>query len=121
MADGDENATPDGADYAKMAFPDETPGQFIERLVNGNPAKHGTPEPVRKRIAVSTAYPAAEAAEKEIAAQDQRIRDVGGDPDEMMPGNRPRYTVDEDGNVKDHDTGAVHYLNPKAPEAPDAA
>lgn len=105
--------TNDGVDIAPDAasqmFPDETTEEAVSRIVAGNPQKHSTTLEERLRRAEAQARREAplDVAEQMYIA---RVKEIGGDPDEIMVGNKPRYTMDEDGNVKDHETGTVYLL-----------
>lgn len=105
--------TNDGVDIAPDAasqmFPDETTEEAVSRIVAGNPQKHSTTLEERLRRAEAQARREAplDVAEQMYIA---RVKEIGGDPDEIMVGNKPRYTMDEDGSVKDHQTGTVHRL-----------
>ena len=106
MADDIEFDAKSGQDE----FPDETPEEAVARIVAQNPAKHGTTLETRleRARAAVTRMLAAGADLSNLSAEDATIVAIGGDPNEMMVGNKPRYTVQEDGSVKDHETGEVH-------------
>ena len=89
-------------------FDQRTTEQVVADIVSAEPAKHGVTLAERlKRAKDAATFDSTD-------EDDAKIRAVGGDPDELLPGNRPRYTVDEDGNVKDHQTGEVHVGGNKA-------
>ena len=91
-------------------FPEETAEEAVARIVAQNPQKHGVTvqERMARARAAVTRMLAAGADLSDLSAEDATIIAIGGDPNEMMTGNKPRYTVDEAGNVKDHETGEVH-------------
>ena len=89
-------------------FERRTTEQVVADIVSAEPAKHGVTLAERlKRAKDAATFDSTD-------EDDAKIRAAGGDPDELLPGNRPRYTVDEEGNVKDHQTGEVHMGGNKA-------
>lgn len=101
----------DPAIAAKL-FPERSADEVVSDIVAVNPEKHSLPVAERIRRAKAAAVARGSAADEEEAFYRACVTEVaGGDPDEMLPGNKPRYTVDDDGNVKDHDTGTIHYLS----------
>lgn len=99
-------------DLGAQLFTDETAEEAVARIVAQNPEKHGVTLEQRKaraRAAIARML-AAGADLSNLSAEDALIVAVGGNPNEMMVGNKPRYTVDEAGNVKDHETGEVHRV-----------
>lgn len=101
-------------DLGAEMFGEETTEDAVARIVARDPGKHGVTLGERKARAAEAARRLAP-TEDEQATYERRVREIGGDPDEMMVGNKPRYTMDEDGNVKDHETGDT-YITP-APAA----
>ena len=88
-------------------FLEETTEEAVSRIVAQDPQKHGVTLEQRKARATELARRMIP-TEDEQARYERRVREIDGDPDAMMVGNKPRYTMDEDGNVKDHETGEVH-------------
>ena len=87
--------------------PGKTTAEIVADIVESDPAKHGVTLEERLRRARARAGSGDEAAWE--AFYRARIEEIGGDPDEMMAGNKPRYTVDEEtGAVKDHELGLIH-------------
>lgn len=39
---------------------------------------------------------------------EEHCRSYGLDPEELLQGNKPRYTMGDDGEIKDHETGKVY-------------
>lgn len=97
---------------------ERTTEQIIEELARAAPQKHGVPLARRLEFAQAAAkqgQPDALDAELEQQIYESRVYEIGGDPDEMLPGNKPRYTMGENYEIKDHATGAVHaYELPNA-------
>ena len=94
----------------EQLLPDRTPEEIVQALVDANPAKHGLT--LAQRLARVLAL-----AKRDNLPDDYqrvyelRVEQIGGDPDEMLPGNKPRYTMDEETlAIKDHETGRVHHL-----------
>ena len=85
-----------------------TTEQVVAEIAAANPHKHDTPVEERKRRARARAAPIDISS---FAVEDQLIIAAGGDPNEMMPGNKPRWTVADEADangsrtVKDHLTG----------------
>lgn len=110
------NDKPDGPGLdpaiAAKLFPDRPVDEVVADIVAANPEKHGMTLEERIRRAKAAAVARGSAADEEEALYRACVTELAhGDPDEMLPGNKPRYTVDDDGNVKDHDTGKIHYLS----------
>ena len=96
-----------GDDALLKMFPQRSTEEVVAEIVASDPRRHGVPVAERLRMAREAAaggdYNAWEVFYR------GRVIEIGGDPDAMQPGNKPRYTVDEEtGDVKDHDTGEVH-------------
>lgn len=89
-------------------MPDETIDEAVARLVAADPIKHGMTLAQREARAISAAKLLAAPIDEAEEAFNARVREIGGDPDEMMVGNKPRYTMDEFATVKDHLTGETH-------------
>ena len=89
--------------------------EIVADMVARNPL-HSTPVQLREQIAVSIARHGAKADILEQRVYEARVQQIGGDPDEMLPGNKPRYTMNEDFYVKDHFTGEVHPYPPVVAE-----
>ena len=91
------------ADLRPGLFPEETAEEAVARIVAQNPQKHGVT--VEERIARAKAWAARMTANGHdlsgLSAEDALIVSVGGNPNEMMVGNKPRWTVDGD-TIKDH-------------------
>ncbi len=99
--------------WSEQLFPDETTEEALARIVAQAPLKHGVTLEQRKARAAALFSRVGYVDQAELTAEDARIVEIGGDPNEMLPGNKPRYTVDEAGNVKDHETGEVHIATPQ--------
>ena len=103
-------------DLGTQLFPEETAEEAVARIVAQNPQKHGVT--VQERMARArdavTRMLAAGADLSNLSAEDALIVSVGGDPNEMMVGNKPRWTVDGD-RIKDHleekEYGAIPILS----------
>jgi hypothetical protein len=89
---------------ADRMFPNRPTEEIIAELAAKRPDKHGIPLAERLRRVREAAGGEDDAWEGFYRA---RVLEIGGDPDEMLPGNKPRYTVEEDGSVKDHLTSKV--------------
>ena len=86
-------------------FGHKTTDELLASMAAANPAKHGVTVAERLRRARELAE-----AFDDLSVDDQLIVAAGGDPEEMLPGNKPRWTVaapDKSGSctVKDHLTG----------------
>jgi hypothetical protein len=104
---------------AQKMFPDRSTDEVVADIVAAEPGKHSTSLAERMRRAQEAASAGNEDAWEGFARA--RVSEIGGDFDEMMPGNKPRYTVEENGDVKDHDTGTVHKaIQETAPAALEA-
>ena len=88
------------ADLRPGLFPEETAEEAVARIVARNPQKHGFPVEERERRAKLAAIRESRDLSG-LDADDALIVSVGGDPLEMMTGNKPRWTVDGD-SIKDH-------------------
>jgi len=108
MTTNRDDATAPIADSAvgKKMFPDRATEEVVAEIVAAEPGKHSTLLAERMRRARAAASAGDEDAWEGFARA--RVSEIGGDFDEMMPGNKPRYTVEDNGDVKDHDTGTVH-------------
>jgi len=84
-----------------------TTEEIVADMVARNP-KHSTPVQLREQIAVSIARHGAKADILEQRVYEARVEQIGGDPDELLPGNKPRFTMNEDFYIKDHSTGIVY-------------
>jgi hypothetical protein len=92
---------------AEKLLGDRTEDEIINDTVASDPRRHSTP--VMQRLLAARRTAGTVDMDEWEAIYRARIIEIGGDPDEFMPGNKPRYTVDEEtGVVKDHETGAVH-------------
>lgn len=111
----DPNAPIADAGVAAKMFPERSTEEVIADIVASQPAKHGTTLAERLQRAREAANAGDEDAWEAFARQ--RVREIGGDFDEMLPGNKPRYTVEENGDVKDHDQGVVHSAFTTPPPA----
>ena len=103
------------AAVAQKMFPDRSTAEVVADIVAAEPGKHNVPLAERLRRAQQSASAGDEDAWEAFCRA--RISEIGGDFDEMLPGNKPRYTVEENGDVKDHDTGQVHKAIEEAPPA----
>jgi len=95
-------------------LPDRTPEEIIADAVATNPRKHGAPVDLLKH---RTAIRALREARREAGQDDDwqelfelRCRQLGIDADAMLPGNKPRFTMDENYAIKDHETGEIRPL-----------
>ena len=108
MANEDLDGSPPPEQIEEL-LPSRTTEEIVAALVSGNP-KHSIT--LAKRVAQMTAFLKHEGPDQADDYQrlyELRVEQIGGDPDEMMTGNRPRYTMDEDSlAVKDHETGTVY-------------
>ena len=104
-------------DEAENLLPSRTTEEIVQALVDSKPKHNIT---LAQRIAQMTAL-----AKRDNEPDDYqriyelRVEQIGGDPDEMMGGNRPRYTMDEDMTIKDHETGEMHHVLREDNGAPD--
>lgn len=94
-------------------YDEESTEEVLEKMLARNPEKHSTTAEERARRAV-----AARRSELNDASLDEantiyerRVRECGGDPDATMGGNRPRWTMDEDQTVYDHETKQKYKLD----------
>ena len=78
---------------------ERTTEEVVADIIAKDPAAHGVTIEQRKRSARAQALDLSN-----LTADDALIVSLGGDPDETMGGNRPRWTVDGD-IIKDHLTG----------------
>lgn len=98
-------------------FGHKTTDELLASMAAANPAKHGVTVAERLRRAREFAE-----AFDDLSVDDQIISDAGGDPEEMLPGNKPRWTVDNAGTVRDHLTGTDHPgRQPETPPSQDPA
>lgn len=92
-----------GGTFDPKALPglgaERTTEEVVADIVAKDPAAHGVTLEERKRRARAQALDLSN-----LSADDALIVSIGGDPDETMGGNRPRWTVDGD-TIKDHVTG----------------
>lgn len=88
-------------DLGAQMFPDETTEEALARIVAQNPLKHGVTIEQRVARALEIAKRASAQDLSGLSADDALIVSVGGDPEEMMTGNKPRWTVEGD-TIKDH-------------------
>jgi len=95
-------------------LPDRTPEEIIANAVATNPRKHGAPVDLLKH---RTAVRALREARREAGQDDDwqelfelRCRQLGIDADAMLPGNKPRFTMDEQFSIKDHETGEIYPI-----------
>lgn len=85
-----------------------TTDQVVADIAAANPSRHGMPVEERKRRARALT---GVLDISNLVIEDQLIVAAGGDPNEMMPGNKPRWTVADEADaggsrtVKDHLTG----------------
>jgi hypothetical protein len=119
MAQKPEGPELDPAIAARM-FPERSTDEVVADIVSANPDKHGLSLSTRIAMAKSAAIKRGSAFDEEEAFYRACVTELaGGDPDAMLPGNKPRYTVEEDGTTKDHETGQVYRLSaPQGLEAP---
>ena len=112
MANEDLDGSPPPEQIEEL-LPSRTTEEIVAALVAGNP-KHSIT--LAQRVAQMTALLKHEGPDQTDDYQrlyELRVEQIGGDPDEMMVGNRPRYTMDEDTYaIKDHETGKIHYGDP---------
>ena len=78
---------------------ERTTEEVVADIIAKNPAAHSVTIEERKRSARAQALDLSN-----LTADDALIVSLGGDPEETMGGNRPRWTVDGD-IIKDHLTG----------------
>lgn len=92
-----------GGTFDPKAMPglgaERTTEEVVADIIAKDPAAHGVTLEERKRSARAQALDLSN-----LTADDALIVSLGGDPDETMGGNRPRWTVDGD-TIKDHETG----------------
>ena len=86
-------------DLGAQMFPDETTEEALARIVAQDPLKHSVTLEERRARAVRQAQRTRILSD--LDADDALIVSVGGDPQEMMTGNKPRWTVSGD-TIKDH-------------------
>lgn len=99
----------DGFIDGAALIPDRTTAEIIADTVAANPRKHNVSEQERiRRAGVVARTQAADDDWQDL--YELRCRDLGFDPNELMPGNRPRYTMDEFYALKDHETGETFAL-----------
>jgi len=78
---------------------ERTTEEVVADIIAKDPAAHGVALEERNRRARAQALDLSN-----LTADDALIVSLGGDPEETMGGNRPRWTVDGD-IIKDHETG----------------
>lgn len=113
----DPNAPIADPGVGKKMFPERSAEEVVADIVAAEPGKHSTTLEERLRRAREAANAGDEDAWEAFCRT--RVKEIGGDFDEMLPGNKPRYTVEDNGDVKDHDQGIVHsaFTTPPPVEA----
>lgn len=102
-APDDIEVDPNAAAFLFMDLDERTTEQVVKDIAAAEPHRHGVPVEERRRRALATARDTGWI--DGLEAEDQLIVAAGGDPDEILPGNKARWTVSADGMVKDHLTG----------------
>ena len=91
-------------------LPEASTEELIAAAVARAPHKHSAVPEARMARALRGVIDAG--TDNWLETYESRVREIGGDPMELLPGNRPRYTMGDDLDVKDHVTGLTHVMAP---------